>query len=320
MNSNGYLLKIHAECIPVKGFNRSVICDLNRKKIYPITNDLFDILSANEGKNKSDIFTKFDDEDRQVLTEYIDYLEELECIHWVPPVLYNNFPTLNLEWEYPSLISNAIVDINETHLAKFNEIIKQLNVIQCKNLQIRNFKASKFYVSEKIYNDRYGLGIHSTYNQIQNFLNNKINNMYIFATVRDPQEICISLYFYLIKFINFYKENNNFDFINNDYYLNLCDQSIKNNMGIDWFINQLIENNDFAIRTQYERLDQSVDLYDINDISNHWKSILNHTNINDNTKLQYLNKSNRTNNLILKTDTQNNIKKHFAIDYEIHRF
>jgi SPASM domain peptide maturase of grasp-with-spasm system len=132
---------MHAECLPVKGFSRSVICDLNRKKLYPITNDLFDILSTNEGENKLDIFSQFDEEDWQILTEYFDYLEELECIHWVHPELYNSFPKLNLDWEYPSSVTNAIVDVNEVQLAKFYEIIKQLDIVQCKNIQIRNFKA-----------------------------------------------------------------------------------------------------------------------------------------------------------------------------------
>ena len=131
---------MQSECIAVKGFSRSVICDLNRKKIYPITIDLFDILSTNEGKIKSDIFSQFDDEDSQILTEYINYLEELECIHWVHPKLYDSFPKINLDWEYPSTISNAIVDLSENHIKYFNEIIQQLDKLLCKNLQIRNFK------------------------------------------------------------------------------------------------------------------------------------------------------------------------------------
>ncbi len=142
-NNDLFLLMLHAECLPVKGHKNSIICDLNRKKIYPITNDLFDILSNNEGKDKAQIYSYYDEDDKTTLTEYFKYLEDLECIHWVHPSLYNSFPKLNLNWDYPSLISNAIIDLSEEVMRKLEIIFHSLNQLGCKYVQLRNFKKLK---------------------------------------------------------------------------------------------------------------------------------------------------------------------------------
>ncbi len=46
---------MYANCIPVKGVNRSVICDLQRKEIFIIPNDLYSILVLKEGKSIEEI-------------------------------------------------------------------------------------------------------------------------------------------------------------------------------------------------------------------------------------------------------------------------
>ena len=42
--------KLFANCIPVKGINRSTICDLQRGNYDFIPNDLYEILKFQEGK------------------------------------------------------------------------------------------------------------------------------------------------------------------------------------------------------------------------------------------------------------------------------
>ena len=49
VNDTKYI-KLYANCIPVKGFNRSVICDLQRSDIKLIPNDLFELLSFQDIK------------------------------------------------------------------------------------------------------------------------------------------------------------------------------------------------------------------------------------------------------------------------------
>ena len=48
--------KLYANCIPVKGASRSIICDIQRIRYHFITNDLFDILLNKASWQLKDIF------------------------------------------------------------------------------------------------------------------------------------------------------------------------------------------------------------------------------------------------------------------------
>ncbi|WP_264537364.1 hypothetical protein [Flavobacterium sp. N1736] len=57
MKQSNFIL--FADCIPVKGFNRSIICDTKNNKFYFIPNGLYDILEIYNGKTIEEIKENF---------------------------------------------------------------------------------------------------------------------------------------------------------------------------------------------------------------------------------------------------------------------
>ncbi len=127
-------LKLFANCIPVKGANRSVICDLQKKDVFFIPNDLYDILTL-KGKSVNDIKLKFENKYDDIIDEYFNFLIKNNLGFYTDtPEL---FPDLNLEWNYPFEISNAIIDFDKESQYNIFSVLSQLNEINCKHLQIR---------------------------------------------------------------------------------------------------------------------------------------------------------------------------------------
>lgn len=178
---------------------------------------------------------------------------------------------------------------------------------------------------------------HSNSSDIKSFVGNDWNSMYKFATVRDPKKIMISLYFYVKDMVDYhidsrslkditdvvhgnkYKKElvflNNKAFTDDPYFFYFIKSSI-NKTYIDGFIKYMINSRSNSVQNQISRVDDTVDLYDIDNINNNWKNILKKLNINDNVELKQLNKSNKPKEIYLKKETIDLIEKHFALDYE----
>jgi len=179
---------------------------------------------------------------------------------------------------------------------------------------------------------------HSNFLEIKNFIGEDWNSMYKFATVRDPEKIMISLYFYVKDMVDYHidarslkditdvaYENknkkeiyflNNKAFTDDPYFFYFIKSSI-NKTYIDGFIKEIINSGFNSIQTQISRVDETVDLYDINTIDDNWNNILKKLNINYNIELKKLNKSNKPNNIYLKKETTDLIKEHFIDDYTL---
>lgn len=127
--------KLFACCIPVKGFSRSLMCDIQRNQYIEIPNSLYDILSSPVLCTMAELIERYGDE--ETLREYFDFLIEHDFGFWTPnPEL---FPPLDLTWEHPSIITNAIIDVNKNSNHDFEAILRQLDDLGCNDLQIRFF-------------------------------------------------------------------------------------------------------------------------------------------------------------------------------------
>lgn len=133
--------KIVANCIPIKGFSRSVICDLQNSIFTFIPNSLYDILQKYDGSYLEDVKKEYDPKHFNIIDQYFEFLEENNFIFWTDNV--HNFPALDLEWDYPSKISNAILDYCSSSDYSIVNIINGLNKLGVKNIQIRFFNIIK---------------------------------------------------------------------------------------------------------------------------------------------------------------------------------
>ena len=127
-------IKMFANCIPVKGNNRSAICDLQRHDIKLIPNDLYKILAlpiTNINKIKATYNNEFD----TIIDDYFDFLVKHEfAFTTTQPEI---FPKLNTQWFEPAIINNAVLDYNKDSSYNFLDTLNQLDKFNCKDIQIR---------------------------------------------------------------------------------------------------------------------------------------------------------------------------------------
>ena len=126
-----------SNCIPVAGFQRAIMYDLVKMKFELIPNSLCDFLDL---VNKQDIhllLQNTNEDDREVLNEYISFCIEKEYVLEIPEQVPKNcFPKFNLEFETPSIISNICVNLNKESTYDFNNLKKILLITKCYNIQL----------------------------------------------------------------------------------------------------------------------------------------------------------------------------------------
>jgi len=143
--------KLFANCIPVKGINRSTICDLQRGNYDFIPNDLYEILKFQEGKTIIDLKARYDEKYHYILDEYFEFLIEKEYIFFTNNS--ENFPLIDLSYEDSGNISNAIIDIRKSSLSLNHKfLIKELNELGCNAIQLRLFESISISYILEIFN------------------------------------------------------------------------------------------------------------------------------------------------------------------------
>ncbi|MEW7281033.1 grasp-with-spasm system SPASM domain peptide maturase [Aquimarina sp. 2201CG1-2-11] len=140
-------VKLFSNCIPVKGVSRAVICDMQLQTIHYIPDSLYDLIIEHFGKSPNEIKKAYDHQYDAIIDEYLSFLEEKNCI------FYTDFPEkfsdIDLKWEYPYPISNAIIDRDHTSSYDIFKVLKQLDELYCKSVQLRFFdEVQKSYIIE----------------------------------------------------------------------------------------------------------------------------------------------------------------------------
>ncbi len=141
-------IKLFSNCIPVKGYNRSVICDTQRNQVKLIPNSLYNILSNYQSHSTNQIKKLYDNKFNSTIDEYIEFLLENELIFFTDTP--ENFPKLNLDWHTPFQITNAIIDFDKESSYNIKEVICQLDDLNCKHIELRLFNISPKSVTENV--------------------------------------------------------------------------------------------------------------------------------------------------------------------------
>lgn len=131
-------IKLFANCIPIKGYKQSLIVDLQRgSSSHSIPNSLFDIITQHEDKSIEEIKLLFNHEYDTIIEDYFSFLVKNEFAFECKKTELENFPKLDLTWKSPSIISNAIIDVNILNTEELKKAIAQLSALRCDALQIR---------------------------------------------------------------------------------------------------------------------------------------------------------------------------------------
>ena len=149
--SNKYFI-LYSNCMPVKGAARSLVCDLQNEKYYFIPNNFYTILKEDLDKKLHQIYDNYGKSNEMILDEYFSFLIEnkLGFVDDEP----NLFPKLNLDWDFPSTITNAQIDIDNNTYNKitFIKIISELSSMNCQCIEIRFYKKTNISILEEILN------------------------------------------------------------------------------------------------------------------------------------------------------------------------
>ncbi|WP_378180853.1 grasp-with-spasm system SPASM domain peptide maturase [Aquimarina sp. SS2-1] len=133
--------KLIASCVPVKGAQRSTICDLQRGDVKMIPNDLFKILNEHEGRSIKEIKKTYHNKYDSIIDEYFQFLLDHEFILFTStPEL---FPKMSMDWYEPAEITHAILDIGEESNYDIYKALTELNDLHCKHIEFRSFKNIK---------------------------------------------------------------------------------------------------------------------------------------------------------------------------------
>ncbi|SHI45549.1 grasp-with-spasm system SPASM domain peptide maturase [Flavobacterium terrae] len=127
--------KLFANCIAVKGANRSLIVDLQKNSSHLIPNDMYEVLTKSDKIEISQLYAEYGEDNYNTIKDYFENLEELEIGFFCSENELNLFPELNLEFHYPFLIGNSILEgIDEIRV--YEELIPQLEKLGCEYVEI----------------------------------------------------------------------------------------------------------------------------------------------------------------------------------------
>lgn len=137
--------KLFSNCIIVKGATRSTICDLQRNKFHLIPNSLVELFDNNNVLDFTKLQKTYSKEDMLTIMEYIDFLKEHDFIFSCTKKEIKNFIDLPLSFDYPSIISNVIIDYDKTSKHQIDEIINKILIpTGCRHIQIRCYDEVSF--------------------------------------------------------------------------------------------------------------------------------------------------------------------------------
>jgi SPASM domain peptide maturase of grasp-with-spasm system len=142
--------KIYACCTLVKGAKRSIICDVQRNSYQLIPNNLYDMLREFPNKSVEEVQAHYHHEFDDTIEEYFDFLVQHEYAFWCNQDELELFPAIDLHWETPAIITNAIIDVDELSNHDFSEILNQLEDLGCKYFQLRAFDTRPLLYFETI--------------------------------------------------------------------------------------------------------------------------------------------------------------------------
>ncbi len=128
---------ITSNCIGIKGAQRSVMYDLIKMKFEFIPNALSDFLEIVKKQKNQTLLLNSSEEQRIILNEYLTFCADSEYILEIPEkVSQNCFPSLNLEFEVPSVISNICINLKNESLDYLIKLKEILLITKCHNVQI----------------------------------------------------------------------------------------------------------------------------------------------------------------------------------------
>jgi len=128
---------IFSDCTLTQGKKRTLISDLSNQQLYFIPNDLYAIILELREEPLDKVKNNLSVEDQEALMEYVDYfIEEGIGFYCTDP---KAFPAINLRYDSPEIINNAIIDIDSNSSYNLKKVIHELTELRCKFVEVRAY-------------------------------------------------------------------------------------------------------------------------------------------------------------------------------------
>lgn len=135
-------------CVPVKGFKQSIICDLQFNRYRVIPNLLFEILENNNGKSVVELKSHYNGQFDLGIDSYFDYFNAHDWgIYTAFPL---DFPKLDFSSETPQVLKNAIIDVDILSIETIRVSIQKLSDVDCNEVQLRFFQSISLMDLEEV--------------------------------------------------------------------------------------------------------------------------------------------------------------------------
>lgn len=136
---------LFSNCITVKGYNRSLILDLQRGKSFPIPNSMLDVINFLKIKNSLEkTISHFGDENKIVIEEYIDFLIVNDLGFFQTKDEFDLFLDLDKNFTSPDHISNIVVELSELTIQNFDLILFNFVNTVISNIQLICYRELSF--------------------------------------------------------------------------------------------------------------------------------------------------------------------------------
>ena len=175
----------------VKGASRILVSDLQRNtsELYPL--ELYNLIEELKTNSVEDIFNNYDNDSKEIVQEYLDFMLEKEYGFITQNDWDKNFPSLSFDYHDYNILSNIFIELDDISiLSKIKVSIENLEikhlVIYCK----RNLSFEEFLEIDKQFES-------STTESIEIFspFHNSINTKY-FQNLNEKTTRIHSLIFY----------------------------------------------------------------------------------------------------------------------------
>lgn len=141
------MYKLYADIIPVKGHSRSILFDMTKNRYWYIPNELYGILD--QAIDFKDLQIVYPD-DTGILEEYKNFLQKNDLIFEVEPDEIHAFPSIDMKWHSPGMITNMIIDVDsETSFASLSKINGEIGKLGIEAILFRCFSETRLQELKK---------------------------------------------------------------------------------------------------------------------------------------------------------------------------
>lgn len=180
--------KTFSNCLIVKGASRSLVCDLQRQTSDFIPNDMVEVLEKlNSKKSVEEVLQIYGEENKEIIQEYLDYMDDKEYDFYCEEDEFDLFPELNKDYLVPAHITNTVLELKKENIIWLKELVPQIENLGCKDVAMVFYEELseedfmnifKYFVNTRIKSFEITSKYHSVVNEdFLKTLNQKLNQL-----------------------------------------------------------------------------------------------------------------------------------------------